>query len=518
MRTHFSRLALVVALMVPALMAQTPPLVFNAVLSGANVLGGGGSQTGFARATLTINGDLATLDVSTVGLTNITGVTLFVGSPGTDGSVIKTFTDAINGFVNGRFNRTLPLDAGLPGVIARNPQNFYLVITTAANPTGAVRGALTSANTSYLAGRVSGSSTLCNGGNGTSGGVGSYVLALSLDPGGTTYTVRYDLVTSGLGNTLSAIEIGDNLGGVGPITIGTNVSGTNERFTGTATIGAARAEAVLALPNGTRLIVRTPGSGAACAAAGVPLPAHEIFIPVAGSVHGAGSTNYMTDVNIYNNTGTSAGDNADVLTQFFPAGTGSATAQYIAWTTILPRGMVAYRDVATNAFNAQINGIGALRMVTSGNIFANARVYNNQSAAGAGTFGQQVAGLPRSSALLEGTLVGLSNVLSAVPAGTASARTNVGFFNPSDSQVTAAFELLDANGTTTRTSTLTLNPWQQLQVPLIGGLFGGFTNDVNAATVHFLSSGPIFVYASIVDNVSGDGSYVTPSTSSSGGN
>lgn len=519
MRTNTLRLALVVLmiLIVPTLAAQPAPLVFNAVLVGANVLGGGGSTTGFARATLTMNGDLATLDVTTIGLTNITGVTLFVGAPGTDGSIIKAFTDINTPFVNGRFTRTVALDPGVATVIFNNPQNFYLVIFTAANPTGAVRGTLVSANATYLAGRVAGSSTLCNGGNGTSGGVGSFVISLTPDPGGATFTVRYDIVTSGLGNTLSAIEVGDNLGGSGPISLGTNVAGTNGRFTGSTQIATARAQALQSLPAGARVVVRTPDSGQGCAAAGSPLPAHELFIPVAGSVHGAGNTNYMTDLNVYNNTATSTGDNADVLTQFFPAGTSSATAQFVAWTTLLPRGMVAYRDVATSAFNASINGIGALRLVTAGNILANARVYNNQAAAGAGTFGQYVAGLPRSQALTEGTLVGLSNISSAVPAGTASARTNVGFFNPSDNTVTAAFELLDGNGTVTKTSTLTLNPWQQLQVPLAGGLFGGITGDVNTATLHFLSGGPIFVYASIVDNVSGDGSYVTPGTSSSGG-
>jgi hypothetical protein len=125
--------------------------------------------------------------------------------------------------------------------------------------------------------------------------------------------------------------------------------------------------------------------------------------------------------------------------------------------------------------------------------------------------------LPRTPGLSEGTLVGLSNIVSAVPVGTTSARTNIGFFNPGDSAATADFELLDANGTVLGTRTLTLNPWQQLQLPLINGLFTGINGDLNAASIHYLSSTPIYVYASIVDNVSGDGSYVTPSTNSSGG-
>ncbi|HSY52207.1 MAG TPA: CHRD domain-containing protein [Thermoanaerobaculia bacterium] len=517
MRLHFGLALVAITLFVPALPAQQVPLVFDAALTGGNVVGSEGAKTGFANATLTISGTQATLDVATIGLTGITGVALYIGAPGTNGAVIQTFTDVNNGFVNGRFDRTLVLDAAVINQIAVNTQNFYVLITTTANPGGAVRGTLAGANTVFLAGRISGASSLCNGGSGTPGAVGTFVIAMTPDPGNSTNTVRFDLITSGLGDAISALEIGDNLGGSGPILLGSNVSGTNGRFTGTSQIGTVRAQAVQSLPNGIHVTVRTAASGSACAAAGAPQQAHEIFIPVAGSVHGAGNTNYMTDLNVYNNVSQGSTDNADVLIQFFPAGQGSATAQYAAWTTLLPRGMVAYRDVATTAFNASINGIGALRLVTAGNIFANARIYNNQTASGGGTFGQLVAGLPRALALTEGTLVGLSNIVSAAPAGTASARTNIGFFNPSDNAATASFELLDGNGTVIGTSTLTINPWQQLQIPLIGGLFGGINGDVSMSSVHFLSGSPLLVYASIVDNVSGDGSYVTPGTSSSGG-
>jgi hypothetical protein len=516
MRTHLS-VALIVALFVPALVAQPAPLVFYAALTGGNVVGGGGSANGFARATLTINGSQATLDVATIGLTNITGVTLYVGAPGTDGAVIQTFTDVNNQFVNGRFNRTMTLDPGVINQLFANPQNFYLLVTTTANPAGAVRGAVIGGNTSYFAGRISGTSSLCNGGNGSSNGLGTFVLALTPDTGGTSYTLRYDLVTNGIGNSLLALEIGDNLGGTGPITVGSNLIGLNGRFSGISQIATPRAQALQSLPSGIRLVVRTPQSGTVCVAAGAPRPAHEIIIPVAGSVRGAGNTNFMTDVNVYDNAAPGTAANADVMIQFFPAGAGSAAAQFVAWATLLPRGMAAYRDVSASAFDGQINGVGALRMVTADNILANARIYNNQTAAGAGTFGQYVAGLPRTLALPEGTLVGLSNIVSVPPAGTPSSRTNIGFFNPSDSVATASFELLDGNGTVIGTRTLTVNPWQQLQIPLIGGLVTGINGDVVTSTLHFLSGVPIYVYASVVDNVSGDGSYVTPGISSNGG-
>jgi hypothetical protein len=519
MRTRFLLLVIAAMVFVPALMAQNPPLTFVAGLTGANVAGSAGSANGFANATLSISGSQGTLDVATIGLANITGVSLFQGNLGTNGPLIVTFTDVNHPFVNGRFHGTVILDSGAVNAIPANPQNYYLLITTSGLPSGAVRGQLAGANTIFLAGTISGANPVCNGGNGTPGAAGTFAFAMTPDPGGAIYTVRYDIVTIGLGNTLSALQVGDVLTGPALFTLGFNVSGTGGRFTGTGQVSAARAVVLQTLPAGTRLTVTTPETGANCAAAGAIQAGHEIFIPVAGSVHGVGNTNYQTDLNILSNTVQGSTTTADVMMQFFPTGPGSAVAQSVAWATLSPRGMSIYRDVAANGFAGQINGIGAIRLVTAGNIFANARIYNNLIASGGGTFGQYVAGLPRSLALSEGTLLGLSNIVSGQSIGAPTTRTNVGFFNPSDNATTAAFELRDGNGTVISTRTITFAPWQQIQIPLAGGngLFTDINTDVNIASVYFLSGGPLFVYASIIDNVTGDGSYATPSTSSSGG-
>jgi hypothetical protein len=50
-------------------------------------------------------------------------------------------------------------------------------------------------------------------------------------------------------------------------------------------------------------------------------------------------------------------------------------------------------------------------------------------------------------------------------------------------------------------------------MPLIGpnGLFSDISPNLTTSSVYFLSGAPLFAYASIVDNVSGDASFVTPS-------
>ncbi|HEX3071161.1 MAG TPA: CHRD domain-containing protein [Thermoanaerobaculia bacterium] len=496
---------------------QSSSLVFRTALTGANVVGAVGSATGFGSAMLTIDGDQATIDLTTLGLTNITGVSLFQGAAGVNGSLVQAFTD-INFFVvNGRFHRTVTLDSGVAAAIAANPQNYYLAVATTANPGGAVRGQLNDANTVYLAGTISGTSPVCAGGTGIPNGAGSFVFAVTPDPGGSTATVRYDIVTRGLGATLSALQIGAVKTGPGLFVIGANVTSADGRFTGTNQISAEHARLMQTLQVGARFTVTTPATGIECAAAGAMQFAQELFIPVAGTVRGIGGTNFMTDVNILNNSST--GTNADVLTQYFPTGGSTAASAATSWSTLLPRGTGTYRDISATAFNG-ITGIGALRVVSADNIFANARIYNNLSATGGGTFGQFIPALPRSLALTEGSLLGLANIVSGsnTPAGAANARTNIGVFNPSETATTMLLELRDGNGALAGQRRLTLLPWMQLQMPLSGanGLFNNIAGDLPASSVYFLSGAPVFVYASVIDNPSGDASYVTPGVSGNG--
>jgi hypothetical protein len=505
-------------LLATSLMGQSSSLVFRTALTGANVVGAIGSAAGFGSAMLTIDGDQATIDLTTLGLTNVTGVSLFQAAAGANGPLAQAFTDSNFFVINSRFHHTVTLDPGVATAIAANPQNYYLVVTTAANPGGAVRGQLSDANTVYLAGTISGTSPICAGGTGIPNGSGSFVFALTPDPGGATVTVRHDIVTRGLGGTLTALQIGAVKTGPGLFVIGANETSVDGRFTGTNQISAEHARLMQTLPVGARFTVTTPATGIECAAAGAMLFAHEVFIPVAGTVRGIGNTNFMTDVNILNNSST--GTTADVLTQYFPTGGSTAAAAATSWSTLTPRATGTFRDISTSAFNG-ITGIGALRVVSADSVFANARIYNNLSATGGGTFGQFVPALPRSLALTEGTLLGLTNIVSgsSTVTGAANARTNIGVFNPSETATTMLLELRDGNGLLLGQRQLTLMPWMQLQMPLSGGngLFNTVTGDLGTSSVYFLSGAPVFVYASVIDNPSGDASYVTPSVSGSGG-
>ena len=251
-----------------------------------------------------------------------------------------------------------------------------------------------------------------------------------------------------------------------------------------------------------------------------PLAAsNEVFLAVVGSAQGANGSNFKTDVSIFNNSALGVTtSSANTFVQFFPTGTtnssASVTAQSVTALSIPARGTKTLRDVTSSLFNGSISGIGAMRILSGNSIFANARIYNDQIASGRGTFGQFEPGMTRSQAMQQGVLVGVGNVTAnASLANGQSFRTNVGFFNPNDTSTTVALEIRDTHGAVIGTQMITLGPWMHTQVPLAGanGIFSGITGDTGTSSVFFLSGNPIFAYASIVDNVSGDASFVTPS-------
>ena len=209
---------------------------------------------------------------------------------------------------------------------------------------------------------------------------------------------------------------------------------------------------------------------------------------------------------------------ANAFVQFYPQGglnsTTAITAQSVTALNVAPRGTTTLRDISSSLFNGSISGIGALRIVSANSVFANARIYNDQTASGKGTFGQFEPGMLRSQALQQGVLVGVGVVgTNTSLANGQSFRTNIGFFNPNDTPTTVALELRDTNGAVMATQMVTLGPWTQTQLPLTnaGGLFNGITADLATSSVFFLSGNPIFAYASEIDNVSGDASFITPS-------
>lgn len=483
---------------------------FNASLVGNNVVGAGGLNNGFANATITFNNGQATIVSNTMGLNNITGITLYQGAPGTNGTPVETFTTSTANFTAGQLNRTLTVDPTLLSAIQANPQNYYLVITTADFPNGAVRGPLMVGNSQQFGG------TLVSGANGAAGGSGVYTFSLSPNPGGQNFTLNYDITANGIGNSVTGFTLMPSNGT--PFVFGQNSTSTNGRFTGSTTIDAATAQQLLCNPSGFNLGITTAAFANGFAVNGTVGASNELFVPVVGSVPGLNNTMWRTDLTVYNNNQNTP---ATMYMQYFPEGSSSSTAQLAATSSLNAGATRMNSDIAASLFNNSINGIGALRILTSGSVFANARVYNDQSAIGKGTFGQNVPGLTRAQAVTQGILVGTINTVSGNVTGSTNARTNIGLFNPSDNPTSVALELRNNGGATVTTNIVTLGPWQHMQMPLSGtpgAAFPFVSGDVGSSSVAFLAGSPIFAYASVVDNVSGDGSFILPSVDQTSSN
>jgi hypothetical protein len=511
----------VALLIAPAMMAQSATCTavtpansaFNAALLGSGISGASGSPNGFANVSLSLNGNTATVTASSLGLNNINGISLFEGQPGSPSAMlVQTFSTSTNNFQNGQFSTTMTLSPTLISQIQATPGNFFFVVTTPDFPNGAVAGALLPTSQQLIGGvapAIVGSTQ-----------TGAFLINVGPSNGAATVPLTFDITVPNLAGTVNSVQLFQS-GGITPLmTIGTNLTPVNGRIVGTTQIDATLARQILANPCSFTLSfngVQFPNGQAIAAIAA----SNEVFLPVVGSVAGANGTNFMTDISIFNNSpiGVAASSAiANAFVQFFPSGNtpSSSTlisAQNVSALNIPARGTTTLRDVNNSIFGGAINGIGALRITSSSNILANARIYNNQIANGRGTFGQFEPGMFRSQALQQGVLVGVGNITGGTAANGQSFHTNVGFFNPNPTATTVALEMRDTNGNAVATQTITLQPFGQLQEPLDGstGLFSSLNGDTGSSSVFFLSGSPIFAYASVVDNISGDASFVTPS-------
>jgi hypothetical protein len=227
----------------------------------------------------------------------------------------------------------------------------------------------------------------------------------------------------------------------------------------------------------------------------------DLFVAAAAHTAGANDSLWRSDVRVFNASaggGDDAGPGTATLTlSYYPANVANAAPV----TKVMSLGgfqVLALDDVLSKTFGLT-NATGALRFQSSQKLLVSSRTYNQSSA---GTFGQDVPGLPLTSALTTGAVArfpGLTNT---------GYRANVGFFNASASATDLALELISESGTSLGRKTLHLDANMMTQV---NSLFAylGVTGDVAGASLTIgTSSGTVLAYVSVIDNASGDAVYV----------
>ena len=221
-------------------------------------------------------------------------------------------------------------------------------------------------------------------------------------------------------------------------------------------------------------------------------------VPVVGSAAGLNGTAFRTDLTLTNNSAFTVTVNVDFYRSSATANTGVSGSFGV---TLIPGEQRAYRDVVKSQF-ALDPGTGAIRITASRPISVVANVYNDQRSEGRGTFGQLIRAYEEADRRTTGYMPALSNI----PAGTAGgARTNVGFFKPGTADTTVTIMARSDAGTSFGTATRVIPALTHQQVGL-SELFPTLAA-VGDLYLSYSATSSLFVYASVVDNTSGDGFY-----------
>jgi hypothetical protein len=225
-----------------------------------------------------------------------------------------------------------------------------------------------------------------------------------------------------------------------------------------------------------------------------------IFIPAAALAPGLEGAFFQTDVDL-NNVG-STDLTYELL--WLPRGADNSEPLTSETFSLAPGAGVRYANVLDEVFGLEAAQVGALAVEASGvDLLAMSRTYNLPSAKVAGTFGQELPGIPSDQMLPAGEkkrIIFLNE--------NEDVRANVGCVNGAGIEVAVAIELYDADGVLLETKYMMLPPYSNRQ---INGIFQDYA-PVNGY-VDIRTSTPdatIYCYGSVLDNLTSDPTTVLP--------
>lgn len=306
-------------------------------------------------------------------------------------------------------------------------------------------------------------------------------------------TLRYSVFVQNIGTpTLSHIHTG-SAAVAGPVLVNFNV-GTLAN--GTTTITPEIANQINANPGGFYVnvhnaefpngairgqLARAQGDGGRMS-----------FLPVIGRVTGQAGTNFVTDMRIVNTGGAVANVTLDFFAQNAAGNSAATTTKSV---TVVPGEEKVLNDVMQGTLNVS-SGLGGLRVSSDQNVLVSARVINDLRASNQGTAGFAY----------ESAEVGVTSGTLAFLTQNADYRTNVGYFNPGPSSVSATFVARRADGSVLGTSTISIPGFAMVQQPAFSLVSGVAAADQTQADffVTWSSSAPLFVYGAVTDNKTGD--------------
>lgn len=230
---------------------------------------------------------------------------------------------------------------------------------------------------------------------------------------------------------------------------------------------------------------------------------YTVVFPVAANVTGLAGTNFVTDARMLNQ----GDDTATVNIDYYVAGADGNTAPTASATVTIAAGeQLVVNDIVGGTFN-QADTKGAVVATSDMPMLGAMRIYNDQSDAGEGTFGQYVKGLGMDYAMTTGSVLFLSNEEANTGMGY---RSNIGWFNPNGDAVELTLMAYDADGTMLGEKTFSVAAMAQEQFAISSAKLWPELEGYGDFYLMYSVSGDhgIFVYGSVVDNVNGDAIYV----------
>ena len=216
------------------------------------------------------------------------------------------------------------------------------------------------------------------------------------------------------------------------------------------------------------------------------------YLPVVSKTAGGFGTNFVTDLRIVN----VGGATASVTLDYYAANaTGVSAPTTSAVVSVAPGEQEVLNDVVGTTLAT--SGYGALKVTSTADVQVTARIINDLRAEGSGTAGFVMA------ALEAGETASTISFLSQ----DASYRTNVGYFNYSDSPVTVTFTAHStADGSVLGTNAVTIPGLSMLQQAAFG-LISSVPEANRTQTDFYITwtaTAPVLVYGAVTDNRTGD--------------
>jgi hypothetical protein len=229
-----------------------------------------------------------------------------------------------------------------------------------------------------------------------------------------------------------------------------------------------------------------------------------LTVPAAASAHGVNGTFFHTDLWLMNRSFTSTA----VVTLTYRCTTGLACGNGVQAVTLQPRQSTMLTDVIGRRFDAPGTS-GAIEVswpTISGPVSASSQVSSPLPPAPA--FGTLVPALPLSSAKMHAVFIGVESGGGL----TSGSRSNAGAYNPQSVPVDVTFELHKGDGTTLGTYSRTYQPNEAYQLyPNVFDLLGVGSTVATDAYLVVTATAPVFPYVTVIDNVSGDSSFLSAS-------